>query len=428
MLSRITSRTRRLPPISRHFTTSCMPFPIVRASSGAMQVGSAGTQSNGNLQPALANNGIPMTKSGYLYIYVSNATPGWDVFFDNLSVKHYSGPMQEENHYYPFGLTMAGISDKAIKTQYAQNKYRYNGKELQNQEFSDGSGLETYDYGARFLDPQLGVWHGIDPLADKNRRWSPYVYVVDKPMIFIDPDGMEIMDGPIDPHDPRLGMHSENDWVKRKNGKGETEAYWDKDVNSQEQSEAKYGKDSYIGKTGMWHSNNNGDVDWLLGANGQYSEFVPGVTPMPSGGDGEVSGGWFKFRIMSFGSADGAGDGYYDRVPNDVTVYTFDFGEDNQFLFGAMADYGERPSTRGPKWADPMHAIRISSEATENPNEADYQSMLKIKQHMDSIKYTKKGAKYYDRRLRNNFYRDTDSTGVSTKEPVTDTLDNLEFQ
>ena len=65
-----------------------------------------------------------MSQSGYLYIYVSNATKGWDVFFNNMSVHLYTRQLIEEIHYYPFGLTMAGISDKVVKTPYATNKYR----------------------------------------------------------------------------------------------------------------------------------------------------------------------------------------------------------------------------------------------------------------------------------------------------------------
>jgi len=108
----------------------------------------------------------------------------------------------QQAFYYPFGMAIAGLSQQLPENgRLFENRYLYNGKEYQ-----DDFGLNWYDYGARFYDPQIARWHVIDPHAENYLPVSPYAYVANNPIIFIDPDGRDLWHinekGEIVHHDP----------------------------------------------------------------------------------------------------------------------------------------------------------------------------------------------------------------------------------
>ncbi|MCR8559924.1 RHS repeat-associated core domain-containing protein [Mucilaginibacter sp. BJC16-A38] len=97
----------------------------------------------------------------------------------NFSTVSGSAIAIQTDDYYAFGMEI----NRTPPTPNLKNEYLYNKKELQEE-------LGVYDYGARLYDPVLGRWQTIDPLAEKGRRWSSYVYGFDNAIRFEDPDGM----------------------------------------------------------------------------------------------------------------------------------------------------------------------------------------------------------------------------------------------
>ncbi len=145
-------------------------------------------------------------KDGHHFNYVYNFTDhlgnirlsyGYDPHDERLEIL-------EENNYYPFGLQHKnynvsvkqydnrdlegfdiGIEVPLVLT--SRYKYKYNGKE-----FQDELGLNVYDYGARNYDAALARFWEFDPKTDKYSFISPYTYVANNPVVFIDPDGKDL--------------------------------------------------------------------------------------------------------------------------------------------------------------------------------------------------------------------------------------------
>jgi len=126
-----------------------------------------------------------MTTSGAASYYIK----------DNLgsvrAVVNSSGTVLETRDYYPFtplrsvsrpsascGLEMPGRSYLSG----TKAKENFTGHELDAE-----SGL-IYA-GARYYMPNIGRWTSVDPLAASYAAWSPYSYVLNNPLGFVDPDG-----------------------------------------------------------------------------------------------------------------------------------------------------------------------------------------------------------------------------------------------
>ena len=134
---------------------------------------------------------VKNTSGMYSYVFnytdhLGNVRVSYSDLDKDGSIDKTKNEILEESNYYPFGLKH---EPNAVINKQPNYKYKYNGKELQ-----DELGLNMYDYGARNYDPALGRWMNIDPKAETSRRWSPYNYCYNNPLRFIDPDGMQADD------------------------------------------------------------------------------------------------------------------------------------------------------------------------------------------------------------------------------------------
>jgi RHS repeat-associated protein len=169
----------------------------------------------------------------------------------------------QEKAYYPFGLSMVALDFDSLQValKYISNENRYNGKE-----FQEFMGLQWYDYGARFYDQQIGRWLRIDPLAERNRRWSPYSYGINNPVRFIDPDGMDVVS-------TNSGTYYTGSDAKRKYMQLSRQYPNILGVNSSDEQEGDYNK-SIFNNSGINQVQSSSDTTKSSGGNNGVGDFT----------------------------------------------------------------------------------------------------------------------------------------------------------
>ncbi|MHB2154429.1 RHS repeat-associated core domain-containing protein [Calditrichota bacterium GD2] len=132
-------------------------------------------------RPKLVVTYAPMKK--YFYLKDHPARAGQVLGNIRVTVDE-SGNVKGYNDYYPFGLRMPG---RSMNTALNYALYKYSSKELDEE-----SGINWYYFGARYYDPVIGRWWSVDPLEEKYPGISPYVFTLNNPIKYYDPDGKQV--------------------------------------------------------------------------------------------------------------------------------------------------------------------------------------------------------------------------------------------
>jgi RHS repeat-associated protein len=125
-------------------------------------------------------NHINKTNNAYdINYFITDHLGSTRVIVDN------AGNIKAQYNYYPFGKQWEDINLMANT-----NRYTFSGKEKQT--IKD---LGWLDFTARMLsNSEIPMFTTQDPLAEKHYSWSPYVYVYNNPLRFIDPFGLDSLD------------------------------------------------------------------------------------------------------------------------------------------------------------------------------------------------------------------------------------------
>ena len=124
------------------------------------------------------------TERGYLQVFVANESDQ-EVYFDDMVVKHTPQLIVQENHYYPFGMELAGIS----KVGKPEHRFKYMGVEKEK-----SFGLNWMETDWRGYDAVIGRFHGVDKIAEDMYGINPYHYSFNNPIKLNDPTGLKPRD------------------------------------------------------------------------------------------------------------------------------------------------------------------------------------------------------------------------------------------